>query len=263
MTKLNRSVDRGMSILEAVHSSGKISLAALATGTGLPKPTVLRICATLEERRWLFRRNDGSYQLGSGFPQGSGMPHRVDRLVAVGKSVILQLSEETGLACDLAAGIGGGRVEIVDTTRVYKVHSIYPDAVGFRPSPTLSALGAAYLYAMPKPERTSVLQTFATHLPREEVQALLQLPKILRAIGDQGYAVRSPGHWGRAVDYGALPSAIAVPIIAEGKPIGAVNLIWNSGDRSLDAVVANHLSRLRTAAELIGNAYAPERSESA
>ncbi|MEQ3730154.1 MAG: helix-turn-helix domain-containing protein, partial [Tateyamaria sp.] len=143
MTKMNRSIDRGMSILEVVHASGHIPLGGIAARTGLPKPTVLRICATLEQRRWLFRRSsDGCYQLGSAFPQDAGMPNRVDKLVAVGKSEILKLSRRTGLASDLAAGIGGGRVEIIDTSRVYKVHAIYPDVVGFRPSPILSALGS-------------------------------------------------------------------------------------------------------------------------
>ena len=256
MTKLNRSVDRGMSVLEVVHASGKIALGPLAARTGLPKPTVLRICATLEQRRWLFRRNsDGCYQLGSAFPQGNDMPNRVDRLVAVGKKEILQLSDETGLASDLAAGIGGGRVEIVDTSRVYKVHAIYPDAVGFRPSPILSALGSAYLYAMTGAERAKALQGLVDRLSREETNAVPQLTKILSDIAKRGCAIRAPGHWGRAVDYGALPAAIAVPIVAGGEPVGAVNLVWNASNHCLDTVVRDHLAQLQATAQAIGRAY--------
>lgn len=256
MTKLNRSIDRGMSVLEVVHSYGRISLGALATRTGLPKPTVLRICATLEKRRWLFRRSgDGCYQLGSAFPQSAGMPNRVDKLVAVGKNEIVKLSRETGLASDLAAGIGGGRVEIVDTSRVYIVHAIYPDVVGFRPSPILSALGSVYLYAMTGVERAKALQELVDQLPREEAKALPQLAKILSDIATRGYAVRSPGHWGRAVDYGALPAAIAVPIIAGGEAVGSINLVWNANNQCLETVVRDHLAQLQATAQAIGKTY--------
>lgn len=259
MTKLNRSIDRGMSVLEVVHASGKVSLAVLAARTGLPKPTVLRICATLEARRWLFRRSsDGSYQLGSAFPQGAGMPNLVDRLVAVGKQELLRLSAATGLASDLAAAIGGGRVEIVDTSRSHRLHAIYPDAVGFRPSPILSALGSAYLFALAAEERGRVLQEIVERLPREEVKVLPQLPRILKDIAARGYAIRSPGHWGRAVDYGALPAAIALPIRAGDAPIGAINLIWNASDHRVEAVAADHLAQLHAAAQAIGRAYAEQ-----
>ncbi|TMV05704.1 IclR family transcriptional regulator [Ruegeria sediminis] len=257
MTKLNRSIDRGLSVLEVVHTSGRISLAVLAARTSLPKATLLRICATLEARRWLFRRSsDGNYQLGSAFPQGNGMPNRVDRLVAVAKDEILRLSHDTGLGSDLAAGIGGGRVEIVDTTRRFQVHGVFPDTVGFRPSPVLSALGTAYLFALSGADRAQALQALASRLPREDVKALPGLASVLKGIAERGYAVRPAGHWGRAVDYGELPAAIAVPIVAGKEPVGAVNLVWKATDHSVEAVAKDHLSRLRSAARIIGRNYA-------
>lgn len=257
MTKLNRSIDRGLIVLEVVHSVGTVSLAVLAARTGLPKPTLLRICKSLEARRWLFRRlSDGKYQIGSTFPRSGGMPNLADRLVAVGKEVIVGLSRDSGLACDLAAGIGGGRVEIVDTSRSYKLHAIYPDSVGFRPSPILSALGAAYMFSLSDDDRDQVLQELADRLPGEEVKALPRLAKILSDIGARGYAIRSPDHWGRAVDYGALPAAIAVPIIVGDKPVGAINLVWNASEHRVETVARDHLPRLRSAAQTIGQTYA-------
>lgn len=259
MAKLNRSIERGLTVLEVVHSVGTVSLAVLAARTDLPKPTLLRICKTLEAQRWLFRRiSDGNYQIGSAFPRSSGMPNRVDRLVAVGKEELMRLSAETGMASDLAAGIGGGRVEIVDTSRVYKEHAIYPDAVGFRPSPVLSALGAAYLSVLTGDDRAQAQQDLVDLLPRDEVKALGQLADILNDIASRGYAVRSPGHWGRAVDYGALPTAIAVPIVAGELPIGAINLVWNASDQCVETVARDHLARLRSAARTIGQAYADQ-----
>ena len=255
--KLNRSIERGLTVLEVIHTSGASSLAFLAERTGLSKPTILRICATLEHRRWLSRRSsDGYFQLGSGFPQAGGMPDLADRLVAVSKKEIVRLSEETGLGVDLAAAIGGGRTEIVDTTRVFRKHGVYPDAVGFRPSPILSALGGAYLSGLSEPDRAAVLKDLVPRLPREDASALLQLPRILKAIARNGYAARAEGHWGRAVDYGELPAAIAVPILADTEVVGAVNLVWNASDQTVEAVAKSHLARLEATAKAIGRSYA-------
>lgn len=256
MTKLNRSIDRGLAVLEVVHSCGTAPLALLAVRTGLPKPTLLRICKTLEARRWLLRRSsDGNYQIGSAFPQSGGLPNHFDRLVAVGKDEIVQLSHETGLGSDLAAGIGDGRVEIVDTTRVFKLHGVHPDSVGFRPSPILSALGTAFLYALSGAERVRALHELVSRLPREDAQALPGLANILQGISERGCAVRPEGHWGRAVDYGALPGAIAVPIVSEKEPIGAINLVWNASERSTEGVIDRYLGQLQAAARRIGQAY--------
>ncbi|WP_417522634.1 IclR family transcriptional regulator [Marinovum sp.] len=255
--KLNRSIERGLTVLEVIHTSGASSLPFLAKQTGLSKPTLLRICATLEKRRWLTRRSsDGCFQLGSAFPQAGGMADLVDRLVAVSKEEIVQLSRETRLGVDLAAAIGGGRTEIVDTTRAFRTHGVYPDAVGFRPSPVLSALGGAYLSGLSGPERATVLKELVPRLPREDASALLQLPKILKFIARNGYATRAEGHWGRAVDYGELPAAIAVPILAGSEVVGAINLVWNASDQAVHAVAKRHLSRLQATADTIGRKYA-------
>lgn len=257
MTKLNRSIERGLTVLEVIHTSGASSLAFLAARTGLSKPTLLRICATLESRRWLTRRSsDGCFQLGSAFPQAGGVPDLIDRLVAVSKEEIVRLSEETGLGVDLAAAIGGGRTEIVDSTRVFRKHGVYPDTIGFRPSPILSALGGAYLSGLSESDRTAVLKDLVPRLPRDDAAALLELPRILKAFAQKGFAARAQGHWGRAVDYGELPAAIAVPILAGSEVIGAVNLVWNANDQPVEAVAQIHLSRLQATADRIGRNYA-------
>lgn len=257
MTKLNRSIERGLLVLKVVHGSGASSLSFIAAQTGLSKPTLLRICATLENQRWLARRSsDGRYQLGTGFPNVRGILDIADRLVSVSKEVIVDLSEQTGLGVDLAAAIGGGRVEIVDTTRVYRMHGIYAYSVGYRPSPFLSALGLAYFAALPSTDRAEALRDSATRLTREDMAVLPKLPKILTSIKGNGYSVRAAEHWGRAVDYGALPAAIGAPVHEHGKPIGAVNLVWDASKRKTEEVAKEHLGRLQAAAKTIGQRYA-------
>lgn len=244
-------------VLEVVHRSGASSLAFLAEQTDLPKPTLLRICATLENRRWLIRRSsDGCYQIGSGFPHSGGMPELADRLVAVAKEEIVRLSIDTGLGVDLAAAIGEGRTEIVDTTRVFKKHGVYPDAVGFRPSPTHSGLGVAFLMGLAETGNFDELQLVEKRRARDTVGVGPPLQKLLTDGAKRGYAIRAHGHWGRAVDYGELPSAIAVPIFSGSEAIGALNIVWNASDQSIEAVAEAHLSHLQSTANRIGRSYA-------
>lgn len=257
MLKLNRSIDRSLTVLEEIQSNGTCSLALLAEKTGLPKPTLMRICATLENRRWLIRRNsDGCYQLGSAFPNIGGMPEQMDRLVMVAKESIIRLSTQTGLGVDLAVGIGGGRTEIADSTRAFRRHGVYPEVIGYRPSPVFSALGLSFLAVLPAKDRAKALQVLAEKLPREERASLPGVQKLLERNLKRGYAVRADGHWGRAVDYGALPSAIAVPILANTHPIGAINLVWKADHATVDAVVKKHLLLLQKTAAAIGQNYA-------
>lgn len=257
MSKHNRSVERSMKILEVVSSSGVTSLAFLADQTGLPKPTILRICATLVNQRWLTQsRSDSRYRIGSRFPRLGATPDSIDALVEAGSPEILRLSEETGLGVDLAAAIGNGRVEIVDTTRKYSEHGIFPDCIGYRPSPFRSALGSAFLEALDADERAGLSVNLAMNTTGKDREAALSLPTRLKEIRARGYATREFGYWGRAVDFGGIPSAISVAIRAEGNAVGALSLVWLAERQSVEEVAEAFLERLTLAADAIGRQFA-------
>lgn len=257
MAKLNRSVERSMKILEVVAGTGVTSLAFLAEQTGLPKPTILRICATLVNQRWLSQsRSDSRYRIGSRFPRLDSTPDSIDTLVEAGSPEIIALSDATGLGVDLAAAIGNGRVEIVDTTRLYAKHGIFPDCIGFRPSPFRSALGCALLAALSIEERVEYAAKLAENTRGKDREAALNLPAKLKEIRARGFATREDSYWGRAVDYGGVPSAISVAIRAGGHVVGSVSLVWLAESRSVDEVAQAHLARLNLTADAIGNHFA-------
>ncbi|MGB1214539.1 MAG: IclR family transcriptional regulator [Pikeienuella sp.] len=253
MSKLNRSVERSMKILEVVAGSGVCSLAFLADQTGLPKATILRICATLVGQRWLSQsRSDSRYRIGSRFPRLSNAPGSIDALVEAGSAEIMELSEATGLGVDLAAAIGNGRVEIVDTTRRYREHGIFPDCIGYRPSPFRSALGCAYLASLGPDEMQLHSTTLSANTTGKDRAAALRLPETLKGIRALGFATREHGYWGRAVDYGGIPSAISVAIHTTDQVVGAVSLVWLAEAQSVEAVAEAHLARLNATAAAIG-----------
>ncbi len=253
MTKLNRSVERSMKIIEVVSGSGVTSLAFLADQTGLPKATILRICATLVNQRWLTQsRSDSRYRIGPRFPRLESEPDSVDAIIEAGKLEIVALTKDTGLAVDLAVSIGNGRVEIVDTTRHFALHGIFPDTIGYRPSPFRSALGSAFLAALGTDERTSYVAKLAVNTRGRDREAALNFPNRLQDIRINGFAAREEAYWGRAVDYGGTPSAIGVAIHADNKAVGAISLVWLAEKQTVASVAAAHLERLTLAAHAIG-----------
>lgn len=257
MTKLNRSVERGLDIIEVLLSEGPSSLALIAKETQLSKATVIRLCATLEKRHWVIKRSsDGRYQLGSKIATFTGQSPLGELLVEAGKLEIIKLSDKTGLAVDLAASIGNGRIEIVDTTRSYHQHKIPPDCIGYRPSPFRTALGLSFLAALPPAEFAATIPDLAQATPRDDRAAMENLSKTLKTMRAQGYATRENNYWGRAVERGNLPSAIGIAVIANGKPVGAINLVWAARDRSVQEVATAHLKTMQDAARRIGKRLA-------
>jgi len=246
-----------MKIIEVISANGLCSLAFLADRTNLPKATILRICATLINRRWLAQnRSDGRYRIGPKFPRSGVAPDSVDAMIEAGKSDIVKLSEATGLGVDLAVSIGNGRVEIVDTTRHFSLHGIFPDCVGYRPSPFRSALGSAFLAALDAQQYTKYSAELGMHLTGKDHEAALTFEKKMQTIRANGYATREAGYWGRAVDYGEIPDAISVAIRAGNQIVGAINLVWLARKLSAKEVASTHLNRLNLAATAIGNKFA-------
>jgi IclR family mhp operon transcriptional activator len=256
MAPLNRSISRGLAVLKILSIQGPVTLATLASKTGLSKATLLRICATLEEDDWVTRRiGDGCFQIGPGFPQTSRPLDPLKQLIAIAGLKIAALSVETGLGVDLAGAVGSGRVEILDTTRMFQRHGIYPQCIGFRPSPFHSALGCAYLCGFEKQTRAQIVTDLSHRLSSDDLPRVRRLSDAIQEYDTVGYARRAPDHWGRAVDFGALPNAIAVPILQGVTPVGSLNLVWAANRYSLEDVVARHLARLQTTASDITHAF--------
>lgn len=257
MTKLNRSVERGLDIIDVLLAEGPSSLGFLAKKTELPKATVFRLCATLEKRRWVLKRTgDGCYQLGSKIAALTTQSSVGDRLVAVGKREILSLSNQTQLAVDLAASIGNGRVEIVDTTRMYQRHKIPADCIGYRPSPLRTALGLSFLAAMPSETFAETIPKLAQTVTRDDRAALENLPEAFKELRERGFAMRETNYWGRAVDRGHLPAAIGIAIVSNGMPVGALNLVWAAKDHTVEQVAAMHLEAMQKTSKRIGQLFA-------
>jgi IclR family mhp operon transcriptional activator len=137
---------------------------------------------------------------------------------------------------------------------MFERHEIYPQCIGFRPSPFRSALGCAYLCGFQEQVRADMVADLSRRLSSDDWPRVKRLSESFQEYDILGYARRAPDHWGRAVDFGALPNAIAVPILQGHSSIGSLNLVWASERYSVEDVAERNLAQLRDTAASITRA---------
>lgn len=96
------SAARGLDVLEALANRGRpMTVSEVASAVGIPRPTVFRLLATLQERNWIYKEST-YYRLGFkcfqlGAVAGAGLEIRTHALPH-----LVQLRDETGLNVQIA-----------------------------------------------------------------------------------------------------------------------------------------------------------------
>jgi len=93
-------LDRSVAILDAVER-GDRSFAAIVTATGLPKPTVHRLIAALEEHGFLFRGGGLGYALGPRLLRLASAAARERPLRHLARPALERLARSTGESTQL------------------------------------------------------------------------------------------------------------------------------------------------------------------
>ena len=244
-----RSLERGVTVLRFIGQRAASSLADIHKGTGLPKPTLLRILNTLEETGMIWRgMGDGFYRIST--DPADVLPR--EQLIAERRAdervqkILEELTLSTGWPSDYAVCDGYWMVPR-RTTRAMSKKFAFRDVLRRRIAIMPSALGRAYLGFCPPRECNRILQNLRGRGDPEN--STVYRDETVRAIiGDVrrlGYGVREPG-------YGDLSAAIAVPIADGDTVLACANLVWRPGEISLDEFVAKHLDDLRRTADRIG-----------
>lgn len=252
--KTIESLRRGLAVYDRLHRKGASSLATLARETGLPKASLLRLLATLQEAGWIARRiNDGRY-----LPATTARPSTDIRqsLLHSGMAEVQALSRETGFPADLVALTPVPSLEVVDSTRKRVPGGVDPLVAGFRPSFLFSSPGRAVLAFLDAQERSRIL-TYIEAADSPAIRFELISGRLERELSEtrrRGYGIRAAGYWPDSSDYGAEPMDISVPIALENRIIGAVSLVWPARDRDASSVAAAHLGSLSATAQRISRA---------
>lgn len=269
MIKVNRSLERGLALLDILVRRGPNTLAALARHADLPKATAYRLLLTLAAQGWIYRRhNDGRYVPTLPDANLRAAPSLGAAVARLAMPHLLALTEKTGLAADLTWVIEDGVLEVIDSTRQPVATQstaptageghVDPKVAGFRPSLAFSAPGRAVLAASDASMHVRHLQHLMRTDSPAERHALTsgQLAAEVTATQKRGYGVRASGYWPDSSDYGREPMDIAIAFGHQGTPLGCISLVWPAVERDAADVARLYLADMRNSAKKIALAVA-------
>jgi IclR family mhp operon transcriptional activator len=154
-----RGLERGLQVLDSLRLSPTSSLQELYDATRIPKPSLLRILATLSKRGLVYRRlADGRYRF-SDFSGAGRKRDRHDRVAEAAGPVLDRLCQKVLWPSDLMVP-AGDHMERRETSQAYSPYFPYRtfrNRVGQAVGWLLTGVGQAYLAFCPDQERERIL----------------------------------------------------------------------------------------------------------
>lgn len=267
-TKLeNRSLDRGIQILEVLSREGPCSLAQLHEKTHLPKSTIRRLVGTLSKRHFLRKGiSDGLFRATISLPWSSSLdlPAVAGRVLDAALPHMICLTRAVGWPSDLHLR-RRDRMRIVESTRPLSPFRLYRGRVDFEVNMFGAAAGLATLATLDDDEVCRVFDALRhdrqwgpTRFGLTEETLLAELAAARAA----GYARRRDSYLGESVADDKL-QAIAVPILDDGAVVGGLSILWLRSYQPPEAFADIHLPALRAAAAAISADLAHPRNNDA
>lgn len=260
--KTINALERGLDVLRKLNERHGQSLAELHAATGIPKPSLLRILDTLEASGFAWRAiGDGRYRRRFALIL---RPSLADELLAIGEiaAPFLEALRRKVIWPSDVLVFRDFRMELVETSRRQSTLGVAMYPLGYRVEMFLSAPGRAWLAFCSDAERETVLADAALHPPMlQRSRDLLRggLADILDETRRLGYASRDPLFGGADdKDISVIDDrldAIAVPLMAGGRVLATMNLVWPRKYRLKEQIVREHLADLQETAASIAAAF--------
>lgn len=251
----NRSLDRGITVLECLAQGGAMSLHQLHQATGLAKSTLRRLLSTLVARRIIrVGLGDKLYRTNIALPDLSPvtLSPRAARLVDAAMPHMIELTRKIGWPSDLHL-FDGDHMRVVESTRALSPYHIYKGSIDIGVSVFGSAGGRAFLSALPHDELERIVMRIGDH-PEFGLKRLnlnqATLDKALQTVRGRGYAIRDM-HYPPVTTRDDRLQVIAVPLYSEARSVGALTLMWARGYLDHEEFAANYLSDLRATSQRI------------
>lgn len=254
--KTIRAIARAFDVLQALQSAPHgSSLVELQTATGLSGPTLLRILKSLQEARAVRRgscdqRWRNSLRLDA-LTQSLGP---VERLADVASVRLDTLCAQVRWPSDLAVHFGvDDFMTVLESTLRQSSFYVRRSRGSMQVNLLMSAVGTAYLSRLPAAQCAALVEVARKGRDPHNQSAIAadDLAQRLDRARRQGYAMRHPLY--RGGRYNGNPqddalAALAVPIVHNGKPYGAVNINWNRAAITEREMLRAHLKHLQEAA---------------
>jgi IclR family transcriptional regulator, mhp operon transcriptional activator len=256
MTDLgNRSLERGIMLMEVIARTGEATLADLHRECGIPKSTIRRLLATLMARR-IVRQSlqDRKFRINVTMPTSATapIPRGAAVLIDVALPILTEHTRRVSWPSDIQV-LDGTAMRIIDSTRPLSPFHLYRGVVNTAINMFGSATGLACLAAMPN-HRILELAELAKGDPRFSAERFLPntdaLLEEVHQTRERGYGIRLRQYRGERVADDGL-RAIGVPIRHHAEVFGAISLLFPRHFSSTDEMARLHLASLKQAAETI------------
>lgn len=211
------SLRRGLDILRAFRAvDAPLSNKEISERTALPKATVARLTYTLTKMGYLRQTGPlGQYHLGD---KVTALGHAVLQSLPI-RGVAQPLMQELADQHDMSVALGVG-----DGTRmIYLAYCAGPETVAMRlrvgalVPMARTAMGRAYLWALPPDEREAKLRSIAEEAGDEAPALLDRIQRCFQEIARDGFTV-AVGDWRPQV------SAVGAPLwVDRGRTVLALN----------------------------------------
>ena len=240
---------RTLHILEALNRRAPATLGELSDATALPKPTVSRLLATLEEggyvarlpRRAGYALRERTLRLSSGF-------RHADAVVEAARPFLSALTAELKWPVGIAT-LDRDAMRVRFSTGPESPFAIDENYVNRRVPMLLSALGRAYISFCSDDEREKILD-----LLRASSRETDRMARDPRAVSRLIQSVRRAG-FASAVEYPTAPAhGMAVPVLSGGTAMAAITLRYLGRKLSDRDAADRYLAPLRRAAANIATA---------
>ena len=244
-------LQRGLQVLAALNRQpdGIGTTTSIAAATSLHRTTVKRLLETLRVLDYLrLSPSDESYRLQLRVRELSEGFTDDEWVSAVATPVLGELLIKLVWPSDLTT-LDGDAMIIRETTHRFSPLSFHRDMVGRRMPMFFTASGRAYFGHCPDREREELLRVIAAS-PDEQQARFARNDKLVQRLVER---TRSDGFGINDGDWAAEPQvgALAVPLYAEGKVLGCINVVYLRRAISVAEAEARFLPAMREAAEAV------------
>lgn len=207
-------LEKSALILAAFPAGTALTLADVATRTGLPRSTAHRLLVSLTALGWI-SRNDNMFDLGMGlFELGERVPVK-HRLRAAAMPFMQDLYAVTGQTVHLAVR-DRNEVVYVEKLHGHTTHPL-PSQIGGRLPLTCTAVGKALLATAPPEFRQQILSQPMRQYTANSITDPTALERQLAEVRRTGIALER--------EESALGSGcVAAPVLSNGAPIAALSV---------------------------------------
>jgi DNA-binding IclR family transcriptional regulator len=250
------ALERGIAVLRCFSETRRsLTSTELSRLTGVPRPTVARLASTLVTLGLMKQEPEGDrYMPGPGVVSLARVFLAGLDVRATARPLMQRMAEDAGGSLYLAIADGLEMV-IIEACRPRSTMLAPRLDVGSRAPMANSALGRAYLWALPPPERAAVIESL--RLARGSDWAALEpgLKRALAAADKVGYTIS-------AGEFHSEINSVSVPLVGPNGDIMALNCgtaAFVYTEDHLRQVIAPQLLRLaeKLAADIGGRVPQP------